>query len=413
MVNLMNLLAGRIVWCSLFIVFMGLPPVVGAHTQQIEYQLRAAAEKGQIEELERLRKAGADFDNTYAFIAAIRAGQVNAVKYFVEHGADPNGGTRRGEPIGAAAIVGSRVLMEYLIEHGADINGESPADQSIISTPLLSAVYYGRLDAARLLIEFGADVNRVSQKGNAALHQAITFTNGNSIEFVRLFLESGANPDLKNGQRITPRQLAKSHPSGDISALIEQTKPGPLKPRAPTATYGYTLDLLNAQVVEQVMRFKPGSLKEVPPASGVFIGAKEFVKCRYSKEFRGRYSEFRLLIAICGNGPFDEANIDETVSANVTSLGTSPEQASSTKSGKELIEYLIRDRRISETKRNISYLIPLIGHGVSLIPTSIILESVSHTSFVVQIAIDEKEFDNLSRIEEVGLKLYQHATGSR
>ena len=161
------------------------------------------------------------------------------------------------------------------------------------------------------------------------------------------------------------------------------------------------------------MRFKPGYLREVSPASGVLLGPQGSVaECRYMKEFGGKHTEFRLLVAICGNGPFDWTNFDETMSAN--SPGMSSKHGGSTKGGSQLVDQLIRDRRTSDTSRNISYLMPLIGHGVSFVPTSVTLDSTSHTSFVVQIPVGGKEeFQDLSRLEEVGLALYQHVTRGR
>lgn len=204
-----------------------------ASISSLESQLQDAASKGQIPEVERLIKAGVNLEHSNAFVSAARSGQINVVKYLVEHGADPNGGlSRRGEPISAAALKGNKEILKYLKGRGADFNAE-PLSMPL---PLISAVNSGDPDTARLLIEYGADVNRISRDGNTALREAIMNTNGKSVEFVQLLLKHGADPDIKDKNGVTVRWAAKSDRSGTLSALIEKAKPAPPNAKIPPKT---------------------------------------------------------------------------------------------------------------------------------------------------------------------------------
>ncbi|MGE5139253.1 MAG: ankyrin repeat domain-containing protein [Rudaea sp.] len=217
----------RICGCVMALIAAGLAPAALAQSAALENQLGEAASNGQIAELERLVRAGANLKQSGALTRAVRSNQLNAVKYLVEHGADPNGGGSAGEPVYEAARRNNAEILRYLIDHGADIDAESPADSSIISTPLLRAVYSGDLVAARLLIKYGANVNRVSRNGNTALHQAIRRANGRSAEFIKLLLASGADPDIKDKDGMIALGLAKSDLSGQPGTLSAQPRPAP------------------------------------------------------------------------------------------------------------------------------------------------------------------------------------------
>jgi len=56
-------------------------------------------------------------------------------------------------------------------------------------------------DSAKVLLELGADVNRIDEvTGNTPLHWAADLGN---YRMMKLFLESGANPNLPNKKGIT------------------------------------------------------------------------------------------------------------------------------------------------------------------------------------------------------------------
>ncbi|MCH2115673.1 MAG: acyltransferase family protein [Pirellulales bacterium] len=91
--------------------------------------------------------------------------------------------------------------LEFITTHadtGGDINAPEPTSGS---SPLLIAALYGQLEAARSLIEHGADIQNKNPDGSTPLHVAAFF---GYREIVELLLAEGADPNLKNNKGETP-----------------------------------------------------------------------------------------------------------------------------------------------------------------------------------------------------------------
>ena len=91
-----------------------------------------------------------------------------------------------------------------LIEHGADIEAKIYLRGM---RPLYVVAQHNYLDIARLLIEHGADVEAKDNTGTSALHNAVEH---GASDVARLLIENGADIKAKNESGKTPLKIAKS-----------------------------------------------------------------------------------------------------------------------------------------------------------------------------------------------------------
>jgi ankyrin repeat protein len=85
--------------------------------------------------------------------------------------------------------------MEAVKQHiaaGSNLNEKDPFGGS---SPLITASLFGKPEAAKVLIEAGADVNFQNNDGSTALHAGAFFCRP---EIVRMLLDNGADKSLKN-----------------------------------------------------------------------------------------------------------------------------------------------------------------------------------------------------------------------
>jgi hypothetical protein len=73
------------------------------------------------------------------------------------------------------------------------------------NSPLAIAAGWGDLDAVRLLIEAGADVNARGEDGDTALHRAIMFGHA---DVAKVLIENNASTDERNDDGLTPLDVA-------------------------------------------------------------------------------------------------------------------------------------------------------------------------------------------------------------
>lgn len=92
----------------------------------------------------------------------------------------------------SAVVIGNLDLIRQHIKAGSDLNVLEP---SRASTPLITAAALGRTEAAKILIDAGADLNYRNNDGSTALHTAAFFCH---IEIVEALLAKGADKTLKN-----------------------------------------------------------------------------------------------------------------------------------------------------------------------------------------------------------------------
>jgi ankyrin repeat protein len=141
-------------------------------------------------------------------------------------------------PLMAALYRGHHDIVDAVIEAGAEIDvfaaaatgrmgdlRRSATGATVNSysydgwTPLHLAAFFGNLDAARVLLDAGADVHAVSRNGlaNTPLHAA---TAGKHLELALLLIEKGANPRAVDAGGYTPLEIARQNGLTEVVAAV-------------------------------------------------------------------------------------------------------------------------------------------------------------------------------------------------
>jgi len=147
--------------------------------------------------------AWVDFTGQTPFLTAALAGDVAVMKLLLSHGADPHIPTFAGTtPLMAAA--GVNWVVDQTYDEGPDT----------------------LLEAVKLCVELGMDVNAVNSMGLTALHGA---ANRGSDDIIRLLVQLGAKLDVKDAEGRTPLTWAEgvflaTHPARPKPSSIELIK---------------------------------------------------------------------------------------------------------------------------------------------------------------------------------------------
>jgi hypothetical protein len=89
------------------------------------------------------------------------------------------------------------------------------------ATALHAAAYAGRTEAARLLIDYGIDIDAQGPyNGYTALHDAIW---QNNVETAKVIIAAGPDLRIKNQEGQTPLEMAQTRGQGEIAAEIKKS----------------------------------------------------------------------------------------------------------------------------------------------------------------------------------------------
>jgi peptidoglycan/LPS O-acetylase OafA/YrhL len=140
-----------------------------------------------------------------AFVDAIRKNDLDTIRSELHSGADVNAQepTFGVNPLSWAALRGHAEAARILIENGADLNGPNRDG----GRPLHAAAFLGRAEVVELLLEKGADIAAKDHKGITALETA--HVDWNTAQFIAgiLQLPELNREDVLTGQRQCRRLL--------------------------------------------------------------------------------------------------------------------------------------------------------------------------------------------------------------
>lgn len=145
---------------------------------------------------------------------ACATGNASSVQMLLQNGIPFRSVGGKGDaPLHTAVRRGSLDIAKILLDYGADINVETRSERR---TPLHLASASRKLDVQKYLLEKEAEVDKVDIYGSTALHLAAEtgFSNG-----VSALLESHADPDIFNRDGWTALHLAAAN--GHLS-VVEQ-----------------------------------------------------------------------------------------------------------------------------------------------------------------------------------------------
>lgn len=126
-------------------------------------------------------------------------------KTLLAHGADPN--LRNGfgySPLGTASTLGAIPIIELLINNKPPADLESRTAEGM--TPLLLAAQGGHVEAVKILVKAGADVEARGRDGRGAVHWFARQGLKDGIEW--LIKEGKADTELRNRDGYTPLNTA-------------------------------------------------------------------------------------------------------------------------------------------------------------------------------------------------------------
>ena len=150
-------------------------------------------------------------------------GHAELVRWLLENGADPNKAAGGGTPLMGAASNAQVDIVRLLLDAGADPNGKDDFDSTALMQTAVSeclseeksALY---LDIAKLLCQSGSEVNAVDSDGCTALIRSVF---KQRIEFIKLLLRFGADPDIGPEDAGTAFEIAERRGQQDIVALFK------------------------------------------------------------------------------------------------------------------------------------------------------------------------------------------------
>jgi hypothetical protein len=151
-----------------------------------------------------------------AIRAASYQGHIGTIKLLLAHGADVN--MRAGRhplPIVGAPLEATKLLLEY----GANVDAGGKAGGEAYDSAIFSACTLGEIDVVRLLLEHGANIHVVDDDYGSLIQAA---SSHGHVEVVKLLLSYGADVNADKGMSRTPFELAVDRSDRQLAELLVQ-----------------------------------------------------------------------------------------------------------------------------------------------------------------------------------------------
>ncbi len=129
-------------------------------------------------------------------------------------------GIRDATALFHAVASGKLEAIKLLVELGADVNATSSGTNG--ETALHSAILLGEKAAAATLLSCNANVNAVTTSGDTPLHWAAIY--GGSLELCRLLMLSGAQLSAQNEAGYTPREYAEEMDRSEQAHILRSAE---------------------------------------------------------------------------------------------------------------------------------------------------------------------------------------------
>lgn len=184
-------------------------PATRLSTEELQQAIFAAAREDDVNAMKQYIQAGADINLaedgvTVLEVASLR-GNLELVTLLLDSGAEFDAGTFH------YAIVGSEdnlTIVQAFIDHGANVSGRDDGPPG--HSPLMYAAEHGHLEVGKLLLEQGADLEQVDDYNDSALNVAAFY---GQLAFVEMLVDRGAKLDVYGfgGRNALRHAMANRH----------------------------------------------------------------------------------------------------------------------------------------------------------------------------------------------------------